>query len=335
MASRSQAPSLAAQGVARVARAACRSPADTGEFPEHIERMFDTLSTGGDAAYGGDGRSSSGPAPPGARRGRRTGVGCRPVAVRPPAPAGPHRRAVGARRHAAEQGRDRGRRRGPAARRLLPSRAPDRLRVHPRPLRPRRARRRGHRLRRAAAPGRPDPPRRRPVPAHADRDRPHRRERRLLRRDRRREGHAAAPRRGRHPDRPARLPRRRGRRGQRRRRPRPGRDLRGHRAQHERGLRRPRRAAAAHDGRDRRHRLPRRRVAGRAHRLRGPRRRHERPAPGPDDRRGGAPGARQGAGARHPAAHAGRLDDDGRRRWRRLPARRGRAARPGSSPPPR
>ena len=254
--------------------------------------MFDILSTGGDAAYGRDGRSCSGPSPPGARRRRRTGIGCRPVAVRPAAPAGPHRRAVGARRHAPEQGRDRGRRRGPAARRLLPPRAPDRLRVHPRPLRPRRARRRGHGLRGAAAPGRPDPPRRRPLPAHADRDRPHRRERRVLRRDRRREGHAAPPRRGRHPDRPARLPRRRGRRGQRRRRPRPGGDLRGHRAQHERRLRRPRRAAAAHDGRDRRHRLPRRRVAGRTHRLRGPRRRHERPAPGPDDRGGGAAGAR-------------------------------------------
>ena len=173
--------------------------------------MFDTLSTGGDAAYGRDGRSCSGPSPAGARRRRRTGIGRRPVAVRPAAAAGPHRRAVGARRHAAEQGRDRGRRRGPAPRRLLPPRAPDRLRVHPRPLRPRRARRRGHRLRGAAAPRRPDPPRRRALPAHADRHRAHRRERRVLRRDRRREGHAAAPRRGRHPDRPARLPRRRGR----------------------------------------------------------------------------------------------------------------------------
>ena len=106
-------------------------------LPQRVERMFDTLSTGGDAAYGCDGRSRSGPPPPGARRRRRPGAGCRPVAVRPPAPAGPHRRAVGARRHAREQGRDRGRRRGPAARRLLPSGAPDRLRVHPRPLRPR------------------------------------------------------------------------------------------------------------------------------------------------------------------------------------------------------
>ena len=89
------------------------------------------------------------------------------------------------------------------------------------------------------------PPRRRPLPAHADRHRPHRRERRVLRRDRRREGHAAPARRGRHPDRPARLPRRRGRRGQRRRRPRPGGDLRGHRAQHERGLRRASRSCCS------------------------------------------------------------------------------------------
>ena len=54
-----------------------------------------------------------------------------------------------------------------------------------------------------------DPARRRAVPAHADRHRADRGERRLLRRDRRGEGDPAPAGRGRHPDRAARLPRRR------------------------------------------------------------------------------------------------------------------------------
>ena len=132
------------------------------------------------------------------------------------------------------------------------------------------------------------PARRRAVPAHADRHRAHRGQRRLLRRDRRREGDPAPPGRGRHPHRAARL-----------RTAAEGAEVndvvdRAQAAIYEVTERRTsedyvaaRGAAAAHDGRDRRHRLPRRRRAGRAHRLRRPRRGHQRPAPRPDDHRGG------------------------------------------------
>ena len=38
-----QAPNLAAHGVARVVRAACRPNCDNGDFPERIERRHDIL----------------------------------------------------------------------------------------------------------------------------------------------------------------------------------------------------------------------------------------------------------------------------------------------------
>ena len=103
-----------------------------------------------------------------------------------------------------------------------------------------------------------DAHRRRAVPAHPDRHRADRGQRRVLRRNRRREGDPAPPGGGRHPDRAARVRRGRGCRRRRRGRPCPGRDLRRHRAAHHRGLRRARGSAAADDGRDRRHRLQRR-----------------------------------------------------------------------------
>ncbi|CAA9262352.1 MAG: Replicative DNA helicase (DnaB), partial [uncultured Corynebacteriales bacterium] len=211
--------------------------------------------------------------------------------VRPAAPAGHPGRAVGARRHAAVQGRHRRRRRGARPGRLLPPGPPDRLRHHPRPLRARRAGRPGHRLRRAH-PLRPaDAGRRRALPAHADLRGAHGGQRRVLRGDRRRAGHAAPAGRGRHPDRPAGL--RRGRRPGRRRRPGgrpgPGRDLRRHRAAHQRGLRPAGDPAAGDDGRDRRDLLPRRRQRRRAHRLLRAGPDHQRPALRPDgDHRGPA-----------------------------------------------
>ena len=94
------------------------------------------------------------------------------------------------------------------------------------------------------------------VPPHALGQRPDRRQRRLLRRDRAREGDPAPPGRRRHQDRADRL-RRRGR-GRRHRRPRAGRGLRRHRTPHGRGLR----PAVRHHGRrprrDRGDRQPRR-----------------------------------------------------------------------------
>ena len=59
------------------------------------------------------------------------------------------------------------------------------------------------------------------------------------------------------------------------------------------------------------------RAVRRAHRLRRPRRPHQRPARRPDGHRRGAARHGQGAGPRHPAADAHRLDDDGRGRGRR------------------
>ena len=73
------------------------------------------------------------------------------------------------------------------------------LRRDHRPLRPRRAGRPDHRRRRAAAPRRARPHRRRAVPPHAVGQRPDRGQRRLLRRDRPREGDPAPAGRRRHP----------------------------------------------------------------------------------------------------------------------------------------
>ena len=228
------------------------------------------------------------------------------------------------RRHAAVQGRHLRRHRGHQADRPLPARAPARPRGDPRPLRARRAGRPDHGLQRAHPARRAGPHRRRPLPAHADGGGADRGQRRLLRADRPRARHPPAAGRGGHPDRAVRLHRRRGRR--RSRRPGAGRGLRGHRPAHRRGLppavgdhaRRPRG--------DRGDRRARRRHQRRPDRLRRPRLAHQRPAPRPDDRRRRPPRRRQGAGARHAAAHAGRLDDHGRRSGRRLPDRRERQA---------
>ena len=137
---------------------------------------------------------------------RRIGVRGHTSGVRPAAPAGHRRRAVGARRHAAVQGRDRRRRRGPQA----PTTSTGR------PTRPiydaildlygrgepadavtvaAELTRRGE-LNRVGG---------RAVPAHADRRRADRGQRRLLRPDRRRAGDPAPAGRGRDQDRPARL----------------------------------------------------------------------------------------------------------------------------------
>ena len=128
--------------------------------------------------------------------------------------------------------------------------------------------------------------RRRALPPHAVGQRPDRGQRRLLRRDRPREGDPAPAGRRRHQDRADRL-RRRGP-GRRRRRPGAGRGLQDHRQAHRRGLR----AAVRHHGRrprrDRGDRQPRGRAVRRAHRLRRPRRPDQRPARRPDDHRRGA-----------------------------------------------
>ena len=76
------------------------------------------------------------------------------------------------------------------------------LRRHARSLRPGRAGRRRHGLRRAHPRRATGPGRRGAVPAHADLDGAHRGQRRLLRADRRRPRHAAAPGHRRHPHRP-------------------------------------------------------------------------------------------------------------------------------------
>ena len=163
--------------------------------------------------------------------GRRSGglrAGAAPVASRRPhAAAGQRRRAERPRRDAAVQGRHRRRLRDRPRRRLLPARARGHPRRDHRPLRPRRAGRPGHRRRRAPAPRRAGPHRRGALPPHPLGQRADRGQRRLLRRDRPREGHPAPPRRRRHQDRPARL-RRRGP-GRRRRRPGAGRGLQDHR----------------------------------------------------------------------------------------------------------
>ncbi len=140
---------------------------------------------------------------------------------RPHAAAGQRRRAVRAGLDAAVQGRDRRRGRVGPRHRLLPAGARDDLRRDGRPLRSRRAGRPGHHRGRAAASRRAGPGRRRAVPPHAVGQRADRGQRRLLRRDRPREGDPAPAGRRRHPDRADGV-RRRGP-GRRRRRPGPGR----------------------------------------------------------------------------------------------------------------
>ena len=120
---------------------------------------------------------------------------------RPHPAAGQRRRAERARLDAALQGLHRRRQRGAPRRRLLPSGPRGHLRRDHRPLRPRRAGRPDHGRQRAAAPRRAGPDRWRPLPPHPVGQRPDRRQRRLLRRDRAREGDPAAPRRRRHPHR--------------------------------------------------------------------------------------------------------------------------------------
>ena len=84
--------------------------------------------------------------------------------------------------------------------------------------------------------------------------------------------------------------------------------------------------------RDRGDLQPRRRDGRRADRLRRPRRADQRPAPRPDDHRRGAARHGQGAGARHPAADAGRLDDHGRGRRSATACTAPTAGPPRSSP---
>ena len=164
-----------------------------------------------------------------------------------------------------------------------------------------------------------------PVPAHAHLVGPHRRERRLLRADRARAVGAPQARRGRHPHRPARLRHRR-RRRRRDRQQRAGRGLRRHRAAVVRGLPDPRRHHRRRGRRDRGRRPPRRGHDRRPDGVLGPGPADQRAAPRPDDRAGRPAGHRQGARARHAAAHADGLDDDGRGPGRRPAARRRRHA---------
>ena len=91
-----------------------------------VERMFEELRRSTSSGGAGERRRAA------ARRGR----------IRADAAARHHRRAMRAGRHAAQQGRHRRRRRDAARPRLLPTRAPERLRHRPRPLRARGARRR-------------------------------------------------------------------------------------------------------------------------------------------------------------------------------------------------
>ena len=119
------------------------------------------------------------------------------------------------------------------------------------------------------------------------------------------------------------------RRGRRHRRPCAAGHLRRHRAAVVGGLHAARAAHAAHDGRARGHRQPGRVDVRRADRLRRPRRAHQRSARRPAHRHRRPARSRQGPGARHPAADAHRLDDDGRRRRRGLPARRAGPSHPG------
>ena len=86
----------------------------------------------------------------------------------------------------------------------------------------------------------------------------------------------------------------------------------GHRPAGQRGLPAAVGDHARRAGRDRGDRQPRRQDDRRAHRIRRPRRPHQRPASRPDDRHRRPAGPRQGAGAGHAAAHARRVDDDGR-----------------------
>ncbi len=211
--------------------------------------------------------------------------------------SGPHpaqrrrRGAVRARRHAAEQGRHRRCRRGPARGRLLPPGAPGHLLHDPRPVRPRRAGRRRHRGRRPDAHRGHRPRGRRPLPAHARLDGADGRQRRLLRPHRPRAGDPAPPRRGRHPHRHDGLHRHRRRRPDGR--PRAGRGVRRHRSAHQRGLR----AAVGHHGRraqrDRGDLQPRRRDGRRADGIHRARQAHQRTASRAAHHRRGAARDRQ------------------------------------------
>ena len=128
--------------------------------------------------------------------------------------------------------------------------------------------------------------RRRALPPHPVGQRADRGQRRLLRRDRARQGDPAPPGRGRHPHRRPRL-RRRGP-DRRRRRQRAGRGLPGHRPPRERGLRAAERHHERRPRRDRDDRQPRGRPLRRADRLRRPRRPDQRPPLRPDDHRRGS-----------------------------------------------
>ena len=201
--------------------------------------------------------------------------------------------------------------RGAPGRGLLPSGPRDHLRRDHRPLRPGRAGRPDHRRERAAATRRARPHRRRAVPPHAVGQRADRGERRLLRRDRPREGHPAAAGRGRHPHRAdgLRRPGRSSTTSSTRHRPRSTRSPTGARRRTTSplgdimdGVLDEIEAIGNRDGG----------AVRRAHRLRRPRRPHQRSAPRPDDDRRGPSRHGQGACPGHPPAHARRLDDDGR-----------------------
>ena len=218
--------------------------------------------------------------------------------------------AVCPRRDAALEGCHLRRDRGDPPGRPLPAGPPADPRGDPRPVQPGRAGRRHHGGQRAHPAYRDRPGRRCPVPAHPHLLGADRRQRRLLRAHRPGARDPAPPGRGRHQDRPVRL---RGRRRRRRARgPGPGRGLRRHRAPDERGLPLAVGDHARGPGRDRGDRQPQRNAHRRPHRLCRPGRPHQRPAPQPDDRHSRPPRHGQGAGPGHPAAHPGRLDDDGR-----------------------
>ncbi len=234
----------------------------------------------------------------------------RHAAGRPAAAPGPACGAVRARRHAAVQGRDRRLRRGASRGRLLPAAARGDLRRGARPLRPRRAGRRHHRLRRARQARRPRSRRWPGLPAPADLLGADRGQRGLLRPDRRRARGAAPAGRSRHEDRPARLrPGWRRRRGHRQRGA--GGGLRGRRQAGRRGLPPARRHPRDDRRRDRGRLRQVRRDDRRANGFHRPRLADQRAASRANDRPGGSAGHREGAGARHAAAHPQRVDDHG------------------------
>ena len=177
--------------------------------------------------------------------------------------------------------------------------------------------------------------RRRALPAHALGLGPDRRQRRLLRRHRPREGGPAPAGRGRHQDRPDGVRRRRGSRSTTSSTAPRQEVYAGHRAAHLGGLRAAGRRSWRRPSTRSRRSPPRRRDGRRPDRLRRPRRADQRPARRPDDHHRGASGGREGAGARHPAADPDGWTTMGDVRGRRPAPRRGRRGPRRSSRRPR